>query len=417
MRHPFTKVLWLGLLGFTLVAVPRAAFAQAVGGQAAAVQPISVPPGASTGTNDVSYTLAPGVVRATSTAGVLDVPIGCDGGALHREGARLYVACGARGVVVLSLANPAAPVLEARREFDGDVVALFSGGGRVWAQIARVEAQPIDTAVEAGTTTAHADSGLPPVPAAPRDALTPPGYAQLGQPSSAAPPAEHAPGNQGPTSLIIPPRIPNIWRVGAGADLFIPIGTIGIGGLLDAFVTRHFEGPFMLRAQLSPLGFAFVNEGSGSAFGAHILFGLDTQFLELALGVGGSSTDSTGTAISLLQSLRIGALDGLYLALQTNVYVLDKQFELGAVTGVIQIPVKDGWWFIARGGGGPVGAYYGDVGVRYRVHGDGGAGSFFLQGVLGGVGIIGSSRICDYGYCYGNDSAGPALGVGVEWRL
>jgi hypothetical protein len=406
---------WWALAALALAAFARPCAADA---QATGVQPVRLPPTAATMAAEPTYALAAGVVRTTSAAGVQELPIGCDGVALHREGARLYVACGARGVVVLSLANPAAPALEGRREFSGDVVALFSGGGRVWAQIARIEAQPIDAATDVQSAPAYSENALPPVPTAPGGALTPPAYAEQARPlddeqAYTAPLSVEAPPN-----LMMPDRIPNIWRIGAGADLFIPIGTIGVGGLLDAFVTRHFAGPFMLRAQVSPLAFAFVDSGGGSAFGAHLLVGLDTQFLELALGIGAASTESTSSAFALVQSLRVGALDGLHLAVQTNVYVLDKRFEFGAVTGVVQIPVRDGWWFIARGGGGPVGFYFGDVGVRYRVHGDGGAGSFFVQGVLGGVGLFGPYT-CDpttY-YCTSSDSSGPALGVGVEWRL
>ncbi len=407
---------WVGLtaLALALLGAPRSGSAQA---HAQPAQPTQASTPAAPSASEPSYALAPGVLRATSASGTRDVALGCEGVALLRDGARLYVACGARGVVVLSLADPTAPVVEGYRDFGGDVVALFSGGGRVWAQIARIEARPIDAALDASTAQLQSNPTLPPVPAAPANALTPPGYADLAAPSGARDGFAPLAAPAGGVDLIMPERVGGIWRVGASADLFLPIGTIGVGGLLDAYVTRHFDGPFMLRAQISPLAFALVDTGGGSAFGAHLLFGLDTQFLELALGVGASTTDAADSAFSLLQSLRIGALDGLHLAVQTDVFVLDKQFEFGAVSGSLQIPVKEGWWLLLRGGGGPMGFAFGDVGVRYRVSGDGGAGSFFLQGMLGGVALFGGYVCSSTGYCSSQDSGGPALGVGVEWRL
>ena len=387
---------------------------------AAQVPPVPAPTPAPAAASDVSYALARGVVRVLLPGGVQEVPIGCDGVALHRDGARLYVACGLRGVVVLSLADPAAPTLIERREIDGDVVGVFSGGGRVWAQIARIEAQPIDMPTDAlntgaQNTAAYPANTLPPLPTVPSGAPTPPGYAELAPPGRAI--DDQAPRSRG-FSRLMPERIGGIWRIATNADLFLPIGTIGVGGLVDAQVSRHFDGPFVLRAQISPLGFAILDEGGGRAFVAHLVFGLDTQFLELALGIGSSTTESTDVAFSTLMSLRIGALDGLHLAFQTNVFVLNSGFEFGGLNGVVQVPLIDRWWLITRAGGGPAGYVFGDIGVRYRVSGDGGAGSFFIQGVIGGVALFGSSASCDAsGFCESRNSGGPALGIGAEWRL
>lgn len=252
---------------------------------------------------------------------------------------------------------------------------------------------------------------LPPIPAASPSAAAPPGYAELATPGGAQP----TPGATS-AALMLPERASGIWRITTNLDLFLPIGSIGIGGLLDASVTRHFEGPFLLRAQIAPLGFAFVNSGGGSAFATHLVFGLDTQFLELALGAGSSTTDGFTSSFSLLQSLRIGALDGLHLAFQTNVVIVDDQFQLGAVNGDIQVPLLERWWLLMRGGGGPAGYVFGDVGVRYRVKGNGGAGSFFLSGMIGGVALVGATRCSEFS-CDSASSGGPALGVGLEWRL
>ena len=413
------RFLAASLIAGLLFGVPATTAAQVPPVPTSTPTPAPTPTPTPTATSGVGYELAPGVVRALLPGGVREVAIGCDGVAMHREGERLYVACGLRGVVVLSLADPSTPTIIARREMDGDVVGVFSGGGRVWAQIARIEAQPIDAATDApatdaSSTTTHSGNSLPPLPTVPAGAPTPPGYSELTAPGGAldddVPP-------RGGFKLLMPERIGGIWRIATNADLYLPIGTIGVGGLVDALVSRHFDGPFVLRAQISPLGFAIVNEGGGRAFTAHLVFGLDTQFLELALGIGSSTTESTDVAFSTLMSLRIGALDGLHLAVQTNVVVLDSGFEFGGASAVLQIPLINRWWLITRGGGGPAGYVFGDIGVRYRVSGDGGVGSYFIQGVIGGVALFGSTSCDEFGFCESNDSGGPALGIGAEWRL
>ncbi|MFH2005098.1 MAG: hypothetical protein ABI333_00795 [bacterium] len=82
---------------------------------------------------------------------VIDVGVGlpreqvlpCAGSALLRHQQLLYVACGAQGMLVLSLAAPVSPKLVSRRTFNGTVVGFFVQEGRVWVKIARLEARPL----------------------------------------------------------------------------------------------------------------------------------------------------------------------------------------------------------------------------------------------------------------------------------
>ena len=134
---------------------------------------------------------------------------------------------------------------------------------------------------------------------------------------------------------------------------------------------------------------------------------------------GASSSDST-TSVSFAQTARLGALDGLALFARTNVIVDNDRFVLGSVAVTGQAGLGGRWWLLLSGGGGPIGFAYGDLGVKYLVLGDLGPGSFFLTGTLGGAGIFKRTRTFVNTYyvtAKSADYAGPALGLGLEWRL
>src|SRR5208282_49751 len=89
-------------------------------------------------------------------------------------------------------------------------------------------------------------------------------------------------------------------------------GALGAGVLGSASVAYRFEGPFVVRAEITPFGIAgpststagvmsqspgvqpiggtAANPNNGSSTvttaAAHLLAGIDTQFIEVALGIG-----------------------------------------------------------------------------------------------------------------------------------
>jgi len=69
--------------------------------------------------------------------------LGCAATSLLQHHQSLYVTCGFDGVLIFDLTDPAAPRRVGQRDFGGDVTGLFLQGNRVWAQIARTEAQPL----------------------------------------------------------------------------------------------------------------------------------------------------------------------------------------------------------------------------------------------------------------------------------
>jgi hypothetical protein len=259
-------------------------------------------------------------------------------------------------------------------------------------------------------------------------------------------------------------------------SLFVPFGNLGIGQLGSTSVAYRFEAPLVLRAELAPFGFAgpattntnpsFLsgggpapgppamavggpgfppatqtppptpgpgNGGIVSVFAAHLLFGLDTQFLEVGLGLGGATVNENGSfrqgggspqrgAVSIVEATRIGARDGLALNMESSAIAINSKFDLGYFVMSAQIPVSMKAMLVIRGGGGNVGFAYGDLGVRVLVRGDGGKHTLALTGFAGGarIGLNLCSSNPDPPFttaCNTANLVGPSLGGAVEWKL
>jgi hypothetical protein len=347
---------------------------------------------------EATYAIASGALTLKTPSGVREIAVpSCEPKAIARDGARLYVACGSAGIVVLDATVPAAPVVSSRIPTDGDAVAFHTVNGRVWVEVAQVSARPVDALVP----SARAIEGA----AAPREA-----------PAAQRPEAR--------PSLIAPPRRVDLWELAIDARSFLPIGNIGFGTVGAASLTRRFDIPLSVRGELSPLGVGFGKQGTIGTAAGHAIVALDTQLFEAGLGIGAATlNDPSGTessSISFAQSIRIGARDGLSLGMRSNVVVDRDRFALGSLTGDGQIPIAQRWWLLIRGGGGPIGFAYGDLGVRYLIAGDGGPDSIYLAASAGGAGIL-RDRACPAfpAPCTRKSAsyAGPALGLGVEWRF
>jgi hypothetical protein len=111
----------------------------------------------------------------------------CDRRAAELDVNRTLIACGSAGLWVVERSPDGSFVLAAVQDLGGDVVGLFARDGRIWAEVARLEARPVLRAT--GSTgsfpgPAAAPAGSPPKAAAPAAAPTAP---------AAAPAAAEAP--------------------------------------------------------------------------------------------------------------------------------------------------------------------------------------------------------------------------------
>ncbi|MBN1944361.1 MAG: hypothetical protein JW797_01740 [Bradymonadales bacterium] len=109
---------------------------------------VSADRGAEEGT-EVTYTVEGSMLRILAVDGnAREVALPCHGHALAAGEDTLYVACGEAGLLLLSLQDPLEPTVAGFRDLGGSVTGLFVAQDRIWAQISRIEARP----VEAGTT-------------------------------------------------------------------------------------------------------------------------------------------------------------------------------------------------------------------------------------------------------------------------
>jgi len=92
------------------------------------------------------------------------VALPCAGSLLQLAGGRLHVGCATGTALTFDLTDPARPQLVSQRELPGPVTGLHEAGGRVWAEITRVEARPLDEA-PAAAFPGPAGAGVPTTPA------------------------------------------------------------------------------------------------------------------------------------------------------------------------------------------------------------------------------------------------------------
>lgn len=398
-------------------AAPAATAASAAAPSAAAPQATS---GSAAG---LEYSLTANGIRIAQGATVNDLPLpGCEPRAIAREGTRVYVACAGSGLVLLDATNPAAPTVAARAPTDGEAVAFHVLDGKVWVEIARVEARPAAAIVRGATFGAGAGA------AGAR------GAAGAGEPAGssgeAAQQGAGGAGASGRRSLVAPPRATGLFELELGSRLFLPIGDIGFGALGAVKGAYRFEAPFALHAEVSPLGVATGKKGVIGTAAGHVIAAFDTTLFEVGLGIGGATLNSptadASSSLSFAQLARIGAEDGLALFGRTNIIVDNDRFIVGSVEVTGQAAVAQRWWLLLTGGGGPIGFAYGDVGVRYLVSGDTTRGGFFVSGRVGGAAIFKSTRTSTtfpggttsyYLVEKKADYAGPALGLALGWRL
>lgn len=222
-----------------------------------------------------------------------------------------------------------------------------------------------------------------------------------------------------------PPRASDLWTVSGVIRPFFVLEELGLGALNELSVGYQSSGPLRYQLQLSPLAFASAGPGSTVAAVVIGLVSYDTRLFEIGLGFGFQTVNDgnyePGTGLTVAQSLRFGALDGLNLSLRNDVSLFHSEFDYSAFSGEAQIPVSDRGWMVLEGGGGTVGYAFFEVGGKVLLMGNGTRGSVFLRGTIGYAALYENQPLVtdfDGGFFGGEELyyGGPLLGLGVEWR-
>jgi hypothetical protein len=226
-------------------------------------------------------------------------------------------------------------------------------------------------------------------------------------------------------SLAAPPRVGALWHLEAMGRPFAALGELGGGILLSGAFGRRFASGLHVWGVIDPLGVADVDvRDSISVVNGAVFATYDSQYFEMGLGLGGQTVNETGLALepgsglSVAQYIRLGAVDGLNIAVRTSVVLFHSEFAFGGMVGTAQIPVTRGYWLQFGGGGGDLGYGYGEIGLRALLRGNGGAGSTFLSVSAGGAAVFRSGTCPQFEPCSENVSyGGPMGGLGGEWRF
>jgi hypothetical protein len=170
----------------------------------------------------------------------------------------------------------------------------------------------------------------------------------------------------------------------------------------------------------------------------------DTRTFELGLGFGGQTVYlqdgvidednnlvQAGTGLTISQFARIGHRDGLMATLRSDIVLFRQEWSTSNILLHGQLPLRgaSALWVVANlgggsaGGAGSAGFALGEIGLRSRLHGEGGSDTLFLTVTVGGTWLAyeeariesapGSSSLVVETISY----AGPLVGIGFEWRL
>jgi len=224
-----------------------------------------------------------------------------------------------------------------------------------------------------------------------------------------------------------------------------PVGSLDVvgGGVIGGAAFQWaFEAPLLLEVQAEPLGFGVGNQPAVLALGGDLSVSYDSRLLRVGLGAGasgiatprrafGDDAPLTKHGFTAVQTVRIGARDGLHVEAHNSFISFDGGIEWGDIYASLQVPLYgliEDVWVIGSGVHQRAGQSFGEIGARVLTSGDGGRGSTFLEGTVGWGGIWGSETVaCSADEAFGDGDHGPCtaevlylgpmVGIGLERRF
>lgn len=254
----------------------------------------------------------------------------------------------------------------------------------------------------------------------------------------------------------------NLNRVQARISPFLGIDSLSGGMLTTALYDRTFDSPMRLEAGFSNIGFIFGRDFA-APFHANVVPSYDTDYFEVGLGLGYVySASEWRRGLSFLQKVRLGTVDGLSLTVRNSfVYqrarvdprswdnltqkpavkgdpcevsdyydgTLEDEFDWEGIDGTISIPLTSRVTLITDWSYSNAGWFYGDVGIRTLVMGNGGQGTLIIPVTVGGVYVRDFSAAGNETYCdeasnswqtfkeyEETDYGGPVVSIGLDYR-
>jgi hypothetical protein len=229
-------------------------------------------------------------------------------------------------------------------------------------------------------------------------------------------------------SIMAPPQQRGMTRVQAVARPFFGMVGNSWGAVSDLRVEHYFQKPFMLGFEMAPLAIAGTNNGTGAITHLRLHAAYVSDYLAIGFGAGTRLRHfGTAAGVSLTPTLRLGALDGLNLTLEythtiaRNRYTGAPSLGFSNITGTLNVPLTRRLALQLDAGFSLDIWIYGTAGLRQRLTGDGGPGTWYLSGAFG-VAWVSDRTICNFEAmvpCTGGTalSYGPTLSLGLERRF
>lgn len=155
---------------------------------------------------------------------------------------------------------------------------------------------------------------------------------------------------------VAPERLGGVRELGLVIRPVLALDTVGVALVNDAWLHWAFESPLYAQVRLTPLGFGWSKDGNPIAIAGAISGGWDSRFFSVGLGAGWSMYNSdlavigatsyaaedgggggagfvdVGNAFALVQEARLGARDGMNLAVR-NTFLLVPAYEWQWIEG------------------------------------------------------------------------------------
>ena len=228
-------------------------------------------------------------------------------------------------------------------------------------------------------------------------------------------------------SIVAPETPRGVTSVRAHVRPFLSVLGQGGGAIADLAVDHYFATlPLRLSLEIAPLALAIEADGPGSIGHVRLGAAYASHYVEVGLAGGSRIQNYGGSGISLAGFLRLGALDGLKFSLtygyviKRNRYTGDVGAGLSNVIADLHVPIANRLALFTEAGVSADRWIYASFGLRHRLRGDGGAGTWFVSGSFG-IGWVVDRPDClypDTGWCENSAwAAGPTLGLGLERRF
>lgn len=268
---------------------------------------------------------------------------------------------------------------------------------------------------------------------------------------------------------VVPGAAPRLTPAGSSGEAgvvirpLLPLDTVGVAFVNEAWARWTFAGPAYVEGRLSPIGLGWSQDGHPRTLAGGVTGGLDHRFVSLGLGVGWTDLHedrsrytyetpmTTGggvldpadefedgeRALTVNHQARIGARDGLNLEMHSTILLVPEYvynaddcaldygyipgcsprertgsaFTLGSIALRGAVPVSDRVALILDGGIGWTGPTWITGGASTWLRGEGEAGSVGLEVSAGFGEVVGTEDQSDA------PLYGPLLSAGARWRF